>query len=70
MSDYDLYPGQNCPCGNDSGCTNCGSGAEAERQWLEWQERREAERIHQEEWAREMEAQERAQIVRNEGSEG
>jgi hypothetical protein len=53
MSDFDLYHGQNCPCGNDSGCNNCGSGAEAERQW-------------QEEMARQQEAEERAQAVHSE----
>lgn len=32
MSDFDLYEGQNCRCGNDPMCNNCGSGAAYEQQ--------------------------------------
>lgn len=65
MSDFDLYPGQGCRCGNDPACFNCGSGPAYQAQ-IEQEEhyRQEMERQYSEELAREMEAQERAQIVR------
>lgn len=68
MSDFDLYDGQNCRCGNDPMCTNCGSGAayaaqcEAEEQARQHYE--EQARVWAEEQEREMLAQERAQVVR------
>ena len=48
MSDFDLYDGQACPCGNDPACYQCGSGPacelhlaqeEAHREQMEEQER-------------------------------
>lgn len=32
MSDFDLYPGQGCRCGNDPQCYQCGSGQAYEEQ--------------------------------------
>jgi len=37
MSDFDKFPGQNCACGNDPNCYNCGS-AEAFEQQIQYEQ--------------------------------
>ena len=39
MSDFDLYEGQNCKCGNDPACTACGANELYEAHMKEVQER-------------------------------